>query len=125
MGIHLQTPSPIHHFRPTPKTPTAHHVFPPRDPAASAPLPLPLHQHPNPRLHPKARTHPRKPNTQAPNHPPRGRKPARSLSSNNRVEANNHPRPHRITTKVRAEEVEKDKVPKGFWAGQGGADRQP
>ncbi|KAI7472465.1 hypothetical protein KC367_g4867 [Hortaea werneckii] len=27
--------------------------------------------------------------------------------------------------KVRAEEVEKDKVPKGFWAGQGGADRQP
>ncbi|KAI7281607.1 hypothetical protein KC345_g4048 [Hortaea werneckii] len=27
--------------------------------------------------------------------------------------------------KVRAEEVEKDKVPKGFWAGHGGADRQP
>ncbi|KAI6865634.1 hypothetical protein KC338_g4990 [Hortaea werneckii] len=27
--------------------------------------------------------------------------------------------------KGRAEEVEKDKVPKGFWAGQGGADRQP
>ncbi|KAI6854954.1 hypothetical protein KC323_g8576 [Hortaea werneckii] len=34
-------------------------------------------------------------------------------------------RAEKANEKVRAEDLERDKVPKGFWAGHGGKDRQP
>ncbi|GAB1742734.1 hypothetical protein NU219Hw_g8446t1 [Hortaea werneckii] len=63
------------------------------------------------------------------NDPPPSASGQQDAASSGEVEQHNREmdrRAEKAHSKGRTEEdVEKDKVPKGFWAGQGGADRQP